>query len=136
MRVIVLLLFILLSCERRTQKYIERSNELDGPRCKNFVLSDYNSFEIAQCIESKLYFLTPIRDFKKYEFFFHRGVALIYVEDFSNFEILKNEDFMFHILENWNSENEILSIQLDDSLMVFHSMDNFYDFKDFKYKIK
>lgn len=136
MRGLILLALLFPSCDNRTEKYYIRSEGLDGPRCKNFLFTDYTNFEIAQCVESKLYFLSPIRDLKKYESFFHRGVALIYIEDFSNFEILKNKDFMLQILENWNSENEILSIQLDDSLIVFHSMDNLYDFKDFKYKIK
>ena len=136
MRGLILLALLFSSCDNRTEKYFIRSEGLDGNRCEKFELSYYSNFEIAQCVECKLHFISPIKDYHKYEKYFSKSVALIYIREESDFNVLKNNVFMDKIFKHWNPNWKILSIQLNDSKILFETIGNDNDFKDFKYKIK
>lgn len=136
MRGLILLALLFSSCDNRAEKYYIVSEGLDGPRCRNFLFTDYTNFEIAQCVESGLHFITPKGQFIKYEKYFLDRVALIYIREESDFTILENNVFMTKIFEHWDPNWKISSIQLNDSIMLFKSVNKELDYKDFKYKIK
>jgi hypothetical protein len=136
---LIFLTLLLLSCNGPNQKYALKAKDVDGDPCKNYIVSDYENFEIARCVEKQVYFISPIGDFRKYEDRFYQNAALIYIRDTSNFEILKNEKFMIKIFEGLNPNWKIMQIQLNDSRMeidFFNDSIRPIDYFTKSYKIK
>lgn len=139
MKNLIFVALVLLSCNGPNQKYALKAKDVDGDPCKNYIVSDYENFEIARCVEKQVNFISPIGDFRKYQNRFYKNAALIYIRDSSNFEILKNEKFMSKIFEglkpNWN----VFKFHLNDSIMEIEFFNDSCDPNEYftmKYKIK
>jgi hypothetical protein len=139
MKKIILLALVLVSCDFNTQKYAEKAKNVDGDPCKNYILSDYSNFEIAVCVEKNVHFISPIRDFLKYQNLFYQNAALIYIRDEANFKILENTKLMNNIFQGLKPNWKIMQIQLNDSTMEIDFFNDSFrpiDYFTKKYNIK
>jgi hypothetical protein len=136
MKNLIFLTLLLLSCNGPNQKYERIAHNIDGDPCKNYIVTDYENFEIALCIEKQVHFISPIGDFRKYEDRFYKNAAPIYIRDSSNFEILKDEKFMNQIFKGLKPNWKVFEFQLDDSVMEIEFINDSFDFFKLQYKIK
>lgn len=122
------------SCDYRADKYLRATKNWDGPRCKTFEYLNFESLEIAKCLETGIYLGAPNNNNPEYGNYFTDEVVTIYATEEKDIYVFKRSALIDRIFKDAVKKGKICDIYVDNNSISIKTQYDLYTTKISTYR--